>query len=104
MDFTLVRNQHGTLVLVAVDALGAPGTLPPDTACVSSDPTIATVAPNPGFPEQFLVTGVTAGTVNITATGTNAAGVAISTVFTFLLTAVVGNPVVGFTATLINVA
>lgn len=101
MNFTLVDNQHGTLVVAAVDASGAAAALPSDTAASSQDATILTVASNPGFPDQFQVAALKAGTTAVVVTGTNAAGAAISSTFTF---AVTGGPATGFTATLINVA
>lgn len=100
-SFGLQDNQHGTLVLTAVDASGAAAAFPGDTAASTSDPTVATVAANAGFPNQFIVTAVKAGNVNIVVTGTNAASQSISTTFAF---AISGGPAVGFTATLINVA
>lgn len=100
-SFSLSDNQHGTLVIVAVDAALVATQLPVDTAAASSDPTVATVRPNPGFPDQFIVQAVKAGVVNIVIAGTNAAGATISTTFMFAIT---GGPAVGFTATLINVA
>lgn len=102
MNFSIFDNQNGQLVLVAVDGAvpPQPTTLPADTNATSADPTIATCAAVSGFPGVFKITGVKAGTVNVVATGTNAAGVAISTTFVFTLS---GSAAVGFTATLQNV-
>lgn len=98
--FTLNDAQGGTLVVTAVDASGASAPLPNDVAAASSDSTTLTAAPNSGFPGQFVVKAIKAGTTNVVVTGTNAANVVISTTFTFNIT---GGPATGFTAVLINV-
>jgi hypothetical protein len=106
MNFTMFDNQHGVFVPVSVDANGDPA---PATGVTltSSDPTIITVeGPDAGISSDFDITCQGKdGTVTLTVAGTNANGQAISTAFTFVVSApTVANPAVGFTATLINVA
>lgn len=103
--FTLVGNQHGTLVTTAVAADNVTPKTVSNRAAVSSDETILKVVPNLGFPEQFAVTTQgKAGVATITVSGINAAAVPFSTVFTFDVSAVPVDEAVAFTATLINVA
>lgn len=105
MNFALFNNQHGTLVLQAVDANGNPQPLPSDLTVSSSSSSQLDVAPVTGTPGSFIVTAHEDGTPTLTATGTNAAGASISTQFNFTLTdPTVPNPAVGFTATLVDVA
>lgn len=108
MNFTFINGQGGQLVITAVDAETPPqpAALPADFAAVSSDPSILTAAPAAGnAPGVTQLLSLKAGNVNVVATGTNAAGVVISTTFAFVVTAVVPqNPAAGFVATLINVS
>lgn len=101
MQFNLNDNQHGTLVCAGKndDGVARPVTA---LSAQSANEAIVTVAPNPGFPDQFGVTahGV-AGSVDVTVTGTNAGGQPVTGVATFL---VAGTDATGFTFTLINVA
>jgi hypothetical protein len=101
VNFTLVDNQNGFLVAQAVDATGAPATMPSDVVATSSDSTIATVSvPAGNILGTFKVTAVKAGNVNIIVTGSAGLSAPISTSFAFVIT---GGPAVGFTATLTNV-
>lgn len=105
MSFSLLDNQHGVLVPIAVDTNGTPQPVTGISA-VASDPTILNVVPDVAFNTDFDVTALGKdGTATVTVSGTNAAGAVISTVFVFIVTAPVPTDVAtSFTATLINVA
>ncbi len=101
MTFDLFDNQHATLVADPVDAAGNPSTCTNEAASVDN-PALLTVAPNPGFPDQFQVRAQgKPGTATVTVTGTNEAGTQISTAFGFNIKA---TPAAGFTASLQGVA
>ena len=107
MNFTLQVNQNGVLVVHAIDGENPPVVqpLPSDVSATGSDSNIQ-VLPVPGSPGSFSVTakGVV-GTPSVTVTGTNSAGVPISTTFPFNIVPVPppANAAVGFTAELTNV-
>lgn len=103
MNFSLFSNQHGTLVVVAVDGAGNPQPLPTDLTASSSNASILEAAPT-STPGSFLITAhAVSAEQDITIQGTNSQGTVISTVFTFALTAAPVDTATGFTATLINV-
>ena len=104
MNFTLLDNQHGVLVPVAVDGSGVPQPVT-GLSAVSSDVTILTVTQDAGISTDFDVRALGSdGTATITVSGTNAIGGVISTPFQFVVSAPPPPDVaVGFTATLINV-
>jgi hypothetical protein len=100
MNFNLNANQHGTLVVQPIDAQGNPASAT-EIAGASDDPTVITVAPHAGFPNELIVTAQgKAGVNKVTVTGKDSNGNAISTVFNFTI----ADPAVGFSAQLINVA
>jgi hypothetical protein len=103
--FTLQSNQHGTLNTQAVQAdLVTPAAISGQSA-VSSDTTVLAVAPNPGFPDQFIVTAQgKAGAATITVTGLNGANHSVSTPFDFTVSQFVDPTLaVAFLATFTNV-
>jgi len=92
--------RGGGTCLEARDALGAAATAT-DITGTSDDPSVITVAPHPGFPNELVVTGQgKAGVNKITVAGKDSNGGDISTVFTFTI----ADPAVGFSAQLVNVA
>lgn len=106
MTFNIFSHQHGAVQFDGVKA--NPDGTPPvvtDQTAVSSDTDTMTVAPNPGFPNQFLYHSLKAGNVTVTAAGKNAVGSDISTDFTFVITDKPDpNLAVGFTGTLVSQA
>jgi hypothetical protein len=98
MNFTLTDSQHGLFSLTAVDASGAAGGFPSDTTLTSSNTGVLSTSPAPGLVGAWVVTAVAAGTASVVAASVSTGA---TTTFTFSIT---GGPVVGFTATLTNVA
>jgi hypothetical protein len=100
MPFNMNANQHGTLVVQPIDALGNPAAAT-EIAGTSDDPSVIAVAPHVGFPNELVVTAQgKAGVNKVTVTGKDSNGNPISTVFTFSI----ADPAVAFSAQLINVA
>lgn len=106
MTFTLLTRQHGTLNVTPEQADGTtPGTATAISA-VSSDETVVTVQPNPGFPDQFIVHSLSVvGSATVTVSGINKDGDPISTPFDFDVSRRPPSPdaAVGFSATFTGV-
>lgn len=102
VTFNIFSHQHGAVQFDAVKADNTAATATDQTA-TSSDPDTLTVAPNPGFPTQFLYHSLKAGTIIVTAAGKNTLGSDISTDFIFNITDKPDpNLAVGFTGTLVS--
>lgn len=88
-DFNLQSKQHGAMQFDAVQADGVTPATVTNQVANSNDPTIITVGPNPGFPNQAVYHTLKAGNTTITVTGVNGAGTTISKDFTVGVTDVV---------------
>lgn len=99
MTFQLNVGQKGTLRIQAVAADGTVKNLPVDLTASSSNASLVSVAQGT-LAGDFTVTGVAAGTVDVTVQGTNENGQSVSTPFTFTDSVVTDpNPTTGFTGT-----
>lgn len=83
---------------------GTPGATSTDVVYTSDNPTIASVTPNTGVAQslQANIAYLTAGTANITATGTNEVGAPFSTTFQAVVTATPANNTDHFSVTEIS--
>lgn len=97
MAFQLPLNKTATITVTPVDAAGTATSLSglTNVAVTSDNTAVATVAPNAGFPGQFVVTAVAPGSCNIVVSATNEAGQSVSTSFPLSVLDVT----TGFTAT-----
>lgn len=78
MALSMFANQKGTVVVTAQNASGAARSFQGVPTVTNDHPEFATVANNPGFPDQLSVTGHAIGTCNVTVAANNEVGQPIS--------------------------